>query len=356
MELQRQLNKNEGLSHNVNESKKRENFLKTKAFMSGIILTLVLALIAGQIANLPFFSIMGIMIISILLGMSWKSMMGVQQEAVAGINFSSKKLLRVGIILLGLRLNLTQIAEAGISIILIDAIVIAFTLVVMIALGKAFKINKHLSALIAVGTAVCGAAAIVAVAPLIKAKKEYIALSVACIAILGTFGAIGYIFIYPFIDLNDYSYGVLVGATLHELAHVIAAGIPGGETGSETALLVKLGRVALLIPVAIIMEFLFSRNQIKADKKKKSIKELPIPWFIFGFLAMSIINTIGLVPEFLTNILILISVYLLSMAMAGLGLGINFGDFKKVGFKPVLVGILGFFALAAIGPLLLYLI
>jgi uncharacterized integral membrane protein (TIGR00698 family) len=256
---------------------------------------------------------------------------------------------------MGLRLNLGQIVEAGVSVFLVDAIVITFTLVVMIYLGKAFSVDRHLSGLIAVGTAVCGAAAIVAVAPLIKSKKEYTALAVAVIAILGTIGALAYIFLFPFIDLDNYMYGVLVGATLHELAHVIAAAVPGGEISSETAILVKLGRVALLIPVAIIMEYLFSRKQLNVKKEKKSIKELPIPWFIFGFLAMSIVNTLGWISEYFTNILILISVYLLSMAMAGLGLSINFGDFKKVGFKPIFVGVLGFLCLTAIGPFLLYL-
>ncbi|RBW70130.1 YeiH family protein [Bacillus taeanensis] len=333
----------EGLSH-------------SKGFVRGLLLTLVLAIIAGQLAKLPFLSIMGIMILSILLGMSWKSVMSVPTGAAPGITFSSKILLRAGIILMGLRLNLEQIVNAGLSVFLIDVIVIAFTLVVMMSLGKALSIDKHLSALIAVGTAVCGAAAIVAVAPLIKGKKEYTALAVACIAILGTVGAILYILLYPLLGLNSYSYGVLVGATLHELAHVIAAAIPGGEVSSETALLVKLGRVALLIPVALILGFIFSRNDGTKTAEKKSFKDLPVPWFIFGFLAMSVVNTLQLLSASVTNALIFISIYLLSMAMAGLGLSINFGDFKKVGIKPVIVGILGFMALSLLSPFLLYLL
>jgi uncharacterized integral membrane protein (TIGR00698 family) len=329
--------------------------LLTKEHLQGVTLTLVLAIVAGQIVRLPFFNIMGVMIVSILLGMIWKSLMGVQTTLNLGIAFSSKKLLRLGIILMGLRLNLTQIAEAGFSIILIDAIVITFTLVVMLSLGKVLSVPKHLSGLIAVGTAVCGAAAIVAVAPLIKSKKEYTALAVACIAILGTIGAIAYIFLYPILGWDDYSYGVVVGATLHELAHVIAAAVPGGEVSGETAILVKLGRVALLIPVGFIMEYLFTRNKEKRHGKR-SLKELPIPWFILGFLAMSVINTLGWIPFSITSLLIGLSVYLLSMAMAGLGLSINFSDFKQVGPKPVIVGVIGTILLGLIGPLLLMLL
>ncbi|WP_456279032.1 YeiH family protein [Bacillus sp. AK128] len=333
---------------------KRESLL-AKEQLKGILLTLVLAIIAGQIVRLPFFSIMGVMIVSILLGMTWKSVMGVQTIMNPGITFSSKKLLRVGIILMGLRLNLSQIVEAGFSIILIDAIVIVFTLVVMLSLGKALNVQKHLAALIAVGTAVCGAAAIVAVAPLIKSKKEYTALAVACIAILGTVGALIYIFIYPFLGWDDYSYGVVVGATLHELAHVIAAAVPGGNVSGETAILTKLGRVALLIPVAFLMEYLFTRNE-ETKTQKKSFKDLPIPWFILGFLAMSVINTLGILSSSITTMLIILSVYLLSMAMAGLGLSINFSDFKQVGPKPIILGVVGTVLLGLLGPFLLFLV
>ncbi|WP_096154153.1 MULTISPECIES: YeiH family protein [Bacillus] len=330
--------------------------IKGKEYIRGILLTLILALVANQIVLLPFFSIMGIMIISILLGMLWAGIMGAQPQANQGITFSSKYLLRAGIILMGLRLNLNQIFEAGLTILYIDAIVIVFTLVFMIGLGKFLKVDLHLNTLIAVGTAICGAAAIVAVASVIKSKKEFTALAVACIAILGTIGALGYIFLYPVLNLDSYSYGVLVGATLHELAHVIAAAVPGGEVSSETALIVKLGRVVLLIPVAIIIGFIFSKMGKGNVKEKSSIKTLPVPWFIFGFLAMSCINTFILLPEELVNGLLFVSVFLLSMAMAGLGLGIKFSDFKKVGFKPILVGIVGFIALTLLAPFLLLLI
>ena len=332
----------------------KQNKDRLIGYIKGISLTLVLALIANLITQIPFFSIMGIMIISIILGVVWNVLLGTRDNSKVGITFSSKILLRAGIILMGVRLNLGQIIEAGPAILLIDITVIIFTLIIMFGLGKAFKVDRHLNTLIAVGTAVCGAAAIVAVASVIKSKKEYTALAVACVAILGTFGALGYIFLYPFLDIDSYSYGVLVGATLHELAHVIAAAVPGGDISSDTALLVKLGRVALLIPVVIVIGYLF---KTKEEKKETSfIKRLPVPWFIFGFLGMSMLNTFVTLPDMLINLFILLSVYLLSMAMAGLGLSINFSDFKKVGWRPVVVGILGFVALVGLGPVLLMLL
>ncbi|SNX75214.1 uncharacterized integral membrane protein (TIGR00698 family) [Bacillus oleivorans] len=334
-------------------TEKRKRYIH--GLIRGVVLTFVLTLIADQMAALPFFSIAGIMIISVLLGMTWSSLMGAQANASIGIGFSSKYLLRLGIILMGLRLNLTEIAAAGVSVIIIDVIVVAFTLVIMIYLGKAFNIDQHLSALIAVGTAVCGAAAIVAVSSVLKSKKEYTALAVACIAILGTIGAIVYIILFPVLDLDSKTYGVLVGATLHELAHVIAAAVPLGAAGMDNAILTKLGRVALLVPVTLILGFMFSKTS-GSQNPKKGLKDLPIPWFIFGFLAMSVVTTFHLIPNGVTQFLIEVSVYLLAMAMAGLGLSINFKDFKQVGVRPVIVGVLGFLALAGIGPFLLLLL
>lgn len=322
-----------------------------KGFIKGIILTVIIAVLAGQIAELPFFSIMGIMIISIMLGVVWKSTLDVPSQAAIGITFSSKYLLRAGIILMGLRLNLTQIADAGISVLMIDVIVIAFTLCVMIYLGHKLSVDKHLSALIAVGTAVCGAAAIVAVAPLIGAKKELTAISVACIALLGTIGAVVYIFLYPYLGMDPYLYGVLAGSTLHELAHVIAAGVPGGDVGSDAAIVVKLGRVTLLIPVALVLGYLYRSKEEGVDPRK-GLTKLPIPWFIFGFLAMSMVNTTGALPESFVKVLIGASVFLLSAAMAGLGLSIKLGDFKKVGKQAIVVAVAGFVALALLGLML----
>ncbi len=324
-----------------------------KGWMQGIVLTMVLALIAGIISEFPFFSVMGVMIISILLGMSWKGAMDVPNDYTIGITFSSKILLRAGIILMGLRLNIEQIIAAGFSIVLTDVIVVTFTLIFMIYLGKLLSIDPHLSALIAVGTAVCGAAAIVAVAPLIGAKKEFTAISVAFIAIIGTIVTIFYTFLYPVLGLDSYEYGLLAGATLHELAHVIAAATPGGDVSSDTAILVKLGRVALLIPVAIILGLFFNKKNPSVPTQKKKFKDLPIPWFIFGFLIMCLINTFGILSTTITQMLIALSIFLLSMAMAGLGLGMNFSEFKNLKGKVLITGASGSIALIILGFFLL---
>jgi uncharacterized integral membrane protein (TIGR00698 family) len=323
-----------------------------RGYLQGICLTAVLAFVARGLSALPYISIMGAMVISILLGITWRGLMGKTQEANIGISFSSKVLLRIGIILIGLRLNLSDIAAVGWKVLLINTFLITFTLVVITQLGKWFKVDQHLSVLTAVGTAVCGAAAIVAVAPLIRSKKEHTAIAVATIAIMGTIGTIIYTMLYPILPIDSYFYGVWAGSTLHELAHVLAAAQVGGEESSEIGIIVKLGRVAMLIPIALILGYLYG-NEGKNENKTGKWKKLPIPWFIVGFLVMSLINTLGLVSEGMIQSTLLVSVFLLSMAMAGLGLSVDIKSMKKFGGKTLLICLIGSVALSLLGPLLL---
>ncbi len=338
------------------KGRKRLKRKDTLGFLKGTLLTMMLALLAGVIAKIPVLSIAGVMIISIFIGIVWKSFGKIPLDAGAGITFSSKILLRVGIILMGVRLNLEQILAVGSSILLIDLIVVSSTIVIMLLLGKWFGVHGKFASLLAVGTAICGAAAIVAIAPLIKAKKEHTAIAVAFIAILGTVGTIFYSLLYAVVDIDSYHYGVLVGATLHELAHVVAAALPGGEVSSDIAILVKMGRVALLIPIAILFGSYFAFKNRSKQQEKQKLKDLPVPWFIFGFLGMSILNSMGMFPVWLIDFLIGTSIFFLSMAMAGLGLSIEFSEFKKVGIKAVSIGVIGTILLMLLGPALLLLL
>ncbi|GAA0372369.1 putative sulfate exporter family transporter [Bacillus horti] len=292
------------------------------------------------------------MILAIGLGVLWRHIFGQPTHTKEGVTFSSKMLLRAGIILMGFRINFNQIIEAGFSVILIDITVIVFTIVLVILIGRWLSLDRFYTALIAVGTAICGAAAIVAVAPLIGAKKAHTVLSIACISILGTIGTVVLTFVYPILNVDPYLYGFFVGATFQELAHVLAASAQGGSTSEEIAILVKLGRVVLLIPAAIVLAYLFKPSDAQ-EKNRVKLKKLPVPWFIVGFLASCMINTLVQLPQGFIHFSVSSSVFLLAMAMAGLGLSISFQDVKQAGYKPILVGGMGFLALVLLVPLLL---
>lgn len=332
----------------INEKKR----LRT-GWGQGVVLTLTLALVAQKLVSLPGFSIMGQLVIAILLGILWRAVMGVPESAVTGIQFSSKKLLRYGIILLGMRLNLGDILHAGPKVLAIAIINIVFTIFVVYWISKMFSVEKKLGILTACGTAICGAAAVIAISPQLKANDDETAVGAATVAILGTIFTVVYTLLYPFLGLTQAGYGVFAGGTLHEVAHVIAAAAPGGNTAVDMAVIVKLTRVALLVPIAVIIGFLASVTASVPNGRKLSFRNLPIPWFIFGFLAMSAVNTIGIFTHEFASAVVSIAYFLMAMAMAGLGLNVDIITFRRMGLKAAASGFIGSVLLSVLGFALL---
>ncbi|WP_227936317.1 YeiH family protein [Alkalihalobacillus deserti] len=324
------------------------------SFIIGISITFVIASIAKYLALLPLLSIMGELVIAILIGVIWRSLIGVPDSFFSGTEFSSKKLLRIGIVLLGFRLHLGDVSQVGPSVFLLASISLVFTLIVVFLLTRLFHVGTRLGILTACGTAICGAAAVVAIAPQIKAKNEEIAIGAATVAILGTLFTIIYTILFPFIGLSANGYGIFSGATLHELAHVVAAAAPGGNSAVDLAIVVKLTRVALLIPVAIVIGFCNYLTQ-KETQDKLSLKSLPIPWFIVGFISTSALYSLGLIPSYIADGFVWLSYLLIGMAMAGLGLNIQLSSFKRLGLKPLAASLIGSIFLSLLGYLLVHL-
>lgn len=325
---------------------------KQLGFFLGIGITLLIAIAAKYLAQLPFLSIMGQLVIAILIGITWRATVGIPEQAIAGANFSSKKLLCFGIILLGMRLNLIDILHAGPKVFAIDVINIVFAMAVVYGLTRLLKVEKRLGLLTACGTAICGAAAVVAIAPQIKANDDETAIGAATVAILGTIFTLLYTVLYPVMGLSANGYGIFSGATLHEIAHVIAAAAPGGNDAIDIAVIVKLTRVALLVPVAILIGIWMSRTE--GEGTKTSWKSIPIPWFILGFLAMSAVNSLGVVSASIANGIVVIAYMLIAMAMAGLGLNVDVVTFKRLGLKSFAAGFIGSILLSILGFALVY--
>ncbi|BCJ85596.1 hypothetical protein skT53_05810 [Effusibacillus dendaii] len=207
-----------------------------------------------------------------------------------------------------------------------------------------FQVEKGLAMLTAVGTAICGAAAVAAVAPQLKSRNEEIAVAVAAVAILGTIFTISYTLLFPILSLSDAAFGFFAGATLHEIAHVVAATAPVSSTAVDMAVVVKLTRVALLLPAAIVIGIVVNRSSRSKQKKENrglSLKALPIPWFVLGFLAVSGINSLGIFSTAFTSGVVNLSYFLMAMAMAGLGLGIDIAVLRRLGIKAIFSGFLG---------------
>lgn len=332
--------------------------LREAGFWRGVLLVLVLTLLARQVAGLPHLALLGPLVVAILLGIAWRGLMGLPDGAPAGIRFASKTLLRWGVGLMGVRLDFNSIVAAGPWVILLDVLVILLALVLIPRLARRLGADRGLCTLVAVGTAVCGASAVAAAAPITRAREEQVALAVAIVSLVGTLATLVYSLLQPLLPLTPYGYGVFAGSTLHEVGHVVAAALAGGPLSGEIGIVVKLGRVALLPPVLLLLALGTGREERKRECTSgvsTAFKGygLPVPWFVLGFLTMSLLRTGGLLPGAVAEILLQISIFLLTLAMAGLGLGVEVGHLRTVGLRTVVAAVLGWLVMALGGYLLL---
>ncbi|WP_449355472.1 YeiH family protein [Virgibacillus natechei] len=309
-----------------------------KRLILGIGFTFIIAIIGYLLALIPGFDRVGPLASAIILAIIYRQIFGYPEFLRTGIQFSSKYLLRFAIILYGLKLNIDVIFEDGLGLLGQGALAIVFAILLTVYLAKLFKANQQLALLLGVGTGVCGAAAIAAVSPVIKAKEEDTAIGVGIIALVGTVFSIIYAVLQPILPLTDIQYGTWAGLSLHELAHVALAAEPAGEDALAIALLAKLGRVFLLVPLCFVLIFwMKNRKQTNADGQAK----VSFPWFLLGFIAMSLFGSYVLgayipVSEGVMNGVDVITTFILTSAMVGLGLNVSLKDVKDKALRPLL--------------------
>ncbi|TCP27082.1 putative integral membrane protein (TIGR00698 family) [Scopulibacillus darangshiensis] len=305
-------------------------------WLYGVGFTFIIAFIGFWLAKVPGFSQVGPMACSIIIAVIYRQIFGYPEAIRQGIQFSAKKLLRYAIVLFGLKLNIDVIFHDGLGLLARDAGVIIFSIGVMMLIAKWFKADMSLSFLLGVGTGVCGASAIATVSSIVKSKEEDTAIGAGIIALMGTIFAVAYTILRPFLPLSAIDYGIWSGTSLHEIAHVALAGAPAGPDGLAIALLAKLGRVFLLVPLSFILVYWMKRKG-KAEGQGK----VEFPWFLIGFIIMSLIgsyvigHSITISQGVMDNISSL-TTFILTMAMVGLGLNVSFKDLRSRAMRPLL--------------------
>lgn len=293
------------------------------------------------------------MIIGILLGMLYANSLRshLPETWVPGIQFSSKKLLRLGIILYGFRLTFQDIAAVGTAGIVVDAIIVSVTIIGGYWLGKLLKMDWDIALLTSVGAGICGAAAVLGAEATLRTKPYKTAVAVATVVIFGTLS----MFLYPimyragWLALSPEQMGIYGGSTLHEVAHAVGAGNAMGEEIAKVTVIVKMIRVMMLVPVLLVLGWwVASRgvrlraSEVEAAKKGK----VAVPWFAFWFLAVIGLNSFieWLIPGFsvstVNQVITYIDTFLLTMAMVALGAETSIDKFKKAGPKPFLMAFL----------------
>lgn len=314
-----------------------------KSFYYAFGMTLLCSLVGSLLGGLPYLTIIGALVISLILGMLFQLYRPAIDKAETGIGFISNKFLRLGIILLGFKLNLIDLANAGVKTILFAVVIVSGVIFLTYNIARKFGVSKRLAILTASGTGICGAAAIMGISPQIKVSKEEETakhndevLAVAIVAILGTVFTLIEIALKPMLHMSSTQFGVMAGGSLHEIAHVIATGGAGGSVSLSAAIITKLSRVLLLAPAALVIGIWYQHQAPSTDGEKG---KLPIPWFMAGFVLASIIGTFVPMPASLLNMLVKLAYIVLGMAMAALGMSVNFKVFLSSGKKAVLAAL-----------------
>lgn len=266
---------------------------------------------------------------------------GLLPKALApGITFSAKQLLRLAVGLLGVRLAVSQVLAVGPTGVIIVLAAVGGTFAFTSWLGKRFGLSRPLSNVLAAGTSICGAAAIVAIASTVEAKEEDTAVGVGAVTAYGTLVMLLYPLVGKLFGLTAQQFGLWSGASIHEVAQVVGAAFSfGSATGStsaaELATVVKLGRVLMLAPMALLLSVLFRRGQ--AARAPGATKVPLMPWFILLFIATMTLRSVNVLPAGVVDNLVKGDTFLLAVAMAGLGLDLKWSKIKAAGLKPLYV-------------------
>jgi len=290
--------------------------------------------------------------VGVIIGIVVASVIGVREQFWPGIRFAVQRLLRLGIVLLGARLSLEAIVGTGSTALLIILVCVLFAFGAVLALSRVAGIPPRLALLLAVGTAICGNSAIVATAPLVKAEDREVTFAVATITLFGVAAVIAYPWIGSLLGLSDAVFGVWAGVAVNDTSQVTAAGFAYSTTAGDTATIVKLTRNLLIGPVLILVALTWERGTRAVGGHPgltwKTVGQA-VPLFVVGFVAMAVLNSMGLVPDPAEAPAAEAARVLILLALCGVGLGTDVRALMRVGARPLFVGLVSALGLALLG-------
>lgn len=320
------------------------------AVLPGLALCALLALLALLLQRLSGMSALNPIVLSIALGMIVRNAGGTPASAAPGLAFAMRPVLRLGIILLGLQITLGQIASLGITSFVVVVATMALSFVVILKLGESLGVPRPMTELIAAGTSVCGAAAVIAANTVSRGRDEDVAYAIACVSILGTVSLVIYPYFGRILGLDEMSFGLWTGATVHEVAQVTAAAHQYGDTALQSATVSKLSRVVLLVAVVGALVW---RRRNEATEAGAGAASVPLPYYVFGFLALVMLNSAMTFPEQIHTSARAATTLALCIALAAMGLMTDLRKLRSEGIRPLLLACLGWVFIAVTGLALL---
>ena len=322
---------------------RREN---ARRLVPGLAVTAVAVAVAVGVHVLV--DVVSPLVVAVVLGAIVANTFGVSAAAHPGVRFAAKRLLRVGVVLLGFQLSIGQLEALGAPGLAVVAVTVAATFFGTRWAGRKLGLSSGMSLLVATGFSICGASAIAAVEGIADAEEEEVAFSIALVTLCGTLA----IFILPIagslVGLHGIAYGNWVGASVHDIGQVVAAATPAGSKAVQAAVIVKLTRVVLLAPLVAGLS-VARRRRTGNDTPTGGHKRPPaVPLFVIGFLVAIVVRTTAIIPGGGLDIIKTLQTVLLAAALFGLGCGVHVARLRKVGAKPLLLGLISWILVAGV--------
>ena len=284
----------------------------------------------------------------ILLGMASRSLAMVPEAALPGIRIAQRPLLRWGVAGLGFRLSVGELLKIGGPALVVVTVSTLSALAFGWWVARRLGVGEKLGLLLGVGGAICGASAVVAADSVVQGERKDSALALGVITLLGTLGIVLYPMLQRALDMREFVYGVWNGASLHEMAQVVAAGFGVSEEAARVATVVKLARITLLAPVILYLSWSLRHRRRETGQAKVAV----LPWFLVLFVFFTAVNSTGFLPGRATGAFRKADLWLLCIGMAGVGLQTGFHDLREAGARPILAGAAQWAFLAVLSYLL----
>lgn len=316
------------------------------AQLPGLALAGLMTLLAEMLHGYRGFSTFNPTILALLLGLGFNALIGTPENCRPGTGFAARSLLRLAIALLGLQLALGKLVDLGWAGAVIVLAVVPATFLFTLGAGRLLGVPRELRALIAFGTSICGASAVMAGNTVVRGSEDEAAYGVACVTIFGTIAMLVYPLLPGLLHLDPHQFGphqfgLWAGASIHEIGQAVAAGYQNGSTAGEAATLAKLSRVLLLAPVVLTVGFaIAARARREADAHHSAFGKVPMPTFIFAFLGLAAINSLGFIPIVVQQKAPDVTGFLMTLALASMGLNTDAGKLLRRGWRPLLLGAL----------------
>ncbi|WP_414451852.1 YeiH family protein [Burkholderia sp. 22PA0099] len=315
--------------------------------LNGVLFVALFAAAVTRLAGLPAIERLGLspLIVGIIAGTVYGNALrdGMPESWAAGINFSARKLLRIAVAFFGLRVSLQEIAQVGLPGLAVSVLMVVSTLVIGTWVGtRLLKLDRDTAMLTAAGSAICGAAAVLAFESTLQSKPHQSAMAVGSVVLFGTLSMFAYPLAYHagWIPLDAQGLGLFFGGTIHEVAQVVGAASGVDAQVVHTATIVKMTRVMLLVPVLLVLGAWLAHSSRSASGAAAGHgkRKLAVPWFALGFLGFVVINSLGVLPEQAVHTLNTLDTFALTMAMTALGIETRFAQIRAAGPRALTAG------------------